>query len=262
MTLRDQPEFGELAESLKELVREGPLICIQNAGNWGDAMIGAGQKAFLEHHEIPVHHLRLRWPHIHLPILARYLSRQLRPTVLYGGNGGLGGHYPELVRIIRISLAGAGARVMLPATYGPHSLRILGRGGAFTFWARDRYESQRFVPNARFCHDMAFFLDLPPVETVAPMGNFFRTDRESLDRSLPPDNRDISAEGTEASPIDGFVKAIGQFEEVHTDRLHVAIVAALLGRTTRLYPNDYHKNAAIYRSSLEPFYPHVHFHGE
>jgi exopolysaccharide biosynthesis predicted pyruvyltransferase EpsI len=116
------------------------------------------------------------------------------------------------------------------------------------------------VPGARFCHDMAFFLDLPPITPVAAQGRFFRTDRESLGQGLPEGNRDISFEGTEVTPIQGFFDAIGQFETVHTDRLHVAIVAALLGRRTHLYANGYHKNAAIFRSSLAPFYPNVSYH--
>lgn len=260
MTLRAQPEYAALAESLRALAREAPLICLDNPGNWGDAVIAAGQRAFFAHYRIPVRHLRLRWPHLHLPAWSRLAARSMRPVIVYTGNGALCGQYPLLMREIRLALAGTGRCVIMPSTYSAASMRMLRPRAGYQFWARDRTESLHHAPGARFCHDMAFFLNLPTGEPTARRGLFFRTDVESTGRAPPPGNRDISAEGTETTPIAPLLRAVGRFEEVHTDRLHVAIIAALLGRKTRLHANNYHKNAAIFESSLAPFYPHVRFH--
>ena len=40
------------------------------------------------------------------------------------------------------------------------------------------------------------------------------------------------------------------FGEVETDRLHCAILAAMLGRRTVLRANSYYKNAAVFDHSL------------
>jgi len=40
------------------------------------------------------------------------------------------------------------------------------------------------------------------------------------------------------------------YEEVATDRLHVAILASLLGKKVIFYPNDYYKNRAVFENSL------------
>jgi exopolysaccharide biosynthesis predicted pyruvyltransferase EpsI len=45
-------------------------------------------------------------------------------------------------------------------------------------------------------------------------------------------------------------KYILGFGKIHTDRLHCAILAAVLGRETILYPNSYFKNAAVFEHSL------------
>ena len=47
-----------------------------------------------------------------------------------------------------------------------------------------------------------------------------------------------------------FLRAIDRFSRVRTDRLHVAIGAALLGKTVELYSNSYFKNRAVYELSL------------
>jgi len=48
------------------------------------------------------------------------------------------------------------------------------------------------------------------------------------------------------------------FGRVETDRLHCAILSALLGRSTTLRPNAYFKNAAVFEHSLSRF-PNVEF---
>lgn len=55
-----------------------------------------------------------------------------------------------------------------------------------------------------------------------------------------------------------FVKLVEGSRCVFTDRLHVAIFSAILGKDTFLYPNCYHKNKGVYEFSLRK-YPNVEF---
>jgi exopolysaccharide biosynthesis predicted pyruvyltransferase EpsI len=55
-----------------------------------------------------------------------------------------------------------------------------------------------------------------------------------------------------------LLRAIDRFETIRTDRLHVAIAGAVLGKAVVLYPGSYFKNRAVYDFSLRP-YPNVKF---
>jgi len=55
-----------------------------------------------------------------------------------------------------------------------------------------------------------------------------------------------------------FVNLIEGSRMVFTDRLHVAILAVILGKDTILYPNSYYKNKGVYEFSLSK-YPNLKF---
>ena len=55
-----------------------------------------------------------------------------------------------------------------------------------------------------------------------------------------------------------FVRLIETSKRVYTDRLHVAILATILGKETVLYSNSYYKNRGVYEYSLSN-YPNVKF---
>lgn len=98
-----------------------------------------------------------------------------------------------------------------------------------------------------------------------PVLRCFRTDGESRGGRLPEGNADISrlfAFGTTPRPVcewvaQLFVRAMEPFEEIHTDRLHVGITAALLGKRVRLSPNNYFKVRAIWEFSMRGRFPNV-----
>jgi len=50
-----------------------------------------------------------------------------------------------------------------------------------------------------------------------------------------------------------FTNLVARARRVYTDRLHVAILAGILGKTVFLYPNSYHKNKGVYEFSLRDF---------
>jgi hypothetical protein len=105
---------------------------------------------------------------------------------------------------------------------------------------------------------MAFFASPRAVTPQRRLGYHMRTDNERSG-SLPhvAGNRDISAAGTELDPPDLLFEEVGQSEIIVTDRLHVCIAAALLGRRVYLFRGNYFKIEAIFRSSIEPHFPRV-----
>ena len=117
------------------------------------------------------------------------------------------------------------------------------------------------MPEASFCHDMAFYLSPTTHPDGHGVGSFFRMDNErSGNFPIPPENRDISHEGNERCEVAPFFSAIARYEVIHTDRLHVAIAACLLGRELHFYSGLYFKNEATYLSSMKGRYPDAHFH--
>jgi len=93
----------------------------------------------------------------------------------------------------------------------------------------------------------------------------YRTDVEKTAIALPADNLDIANEfshGTKNPHVCHtgsfhMLRYIDTFEEVHTNRLHVTIGAALLGKRVKMWPNSYGKNRAIYEFSLRERFPNI-----
>ena len=92
-----------------------------------------------------------------------------------------------------------------------------------------------------------------------PVIRFMRTDREALCRDTKGDLDISRAFGSVANIRSSavttwcFLKAISVAPRIVTDRLHVAIGAALLGRPCELHDNSYNKNRLVYDFSLRGF---------
>ena len=124
-------------------------------------------------------------------------------------------------------------------------------------------------------HDTIFYLSEKDFHTRQGAYDLicFRTDDESifsqktsdlkrLPRSEIIDSRQskdgIVVEDVSLISFGDFVNLIEGSRRVFTDRLHVAIISAILGKDTTLYPNSYYKNKGIYEYSLSS-YPNVKF---
>lgn len=252
--------FSFLAEQLGAIAGGRPFVFLLNPGNWGDSLIRAGAEAFLHHYGFRYERASLR-DFRHRKVSVESLCAKLGhadPVLLFNGNGMMkpgNGRLEELARLTRRF----STSIFLPATYsvGP---------GAYDFpatchyFVRDEMQSRAFLPDAPFCHDMAFFLSPPDPGPGKGVGYMFRRDAEApREQLIPRGNVDISRKGKTDTPIDGFLAHVARFQTVHTNRLHVGIAAALLGRRTFLYANDYGKNRAIYDGSLRPYFPNVSF---
>lgn len=250
-------EFLRLAEVIRGQARGEPVSLLINPGNWGDALIRFGTERFLETFDIA-------YRRIYLDTSARsrlglYASGVRGGVLLCTGSGSWCGHYNYLSHTLETIIRRWRYRsaIVLPSTYErPYELPKV------TFFRRDNAESAAAMPRAEFCHDLAFFIGA--LETPAPSldrAHCFRGDVESSgEHAIPPDNVDLSAQGSESDGVHAFFEYLSRYREVHTDRLHVAIGASLLGREVHLYPGRYFKNKAIFTSSLAPFYPNVRWH--
>lgn len=99
--------------------------------------------------------------------------------------------------------------------------------------------------------------------------NCFRTDQEKSDIDIPSDNVDLSS--IFSYGVDSKEKAfyvcyrllnfINSYEEIRTNRLHVAIAGALLGKEVKLYSNSYYKCEAVYEFSIKGQFPNVTWMG-
>jgi exopolysaccharide biosynthesis predicted pyruvyltransferase EpsI len=145
--------------------------------------------------------------------------------------------------------------IILPSTFDlaePVVRDALQRTKALVF-ARERasYEQIRDVCHADIGHDCAFFFDFGPYRRRGS-GRLiaWRTDGESKRTDLPPENHDISVA---CFGLDHWLWTIARHATVATDRAHVMIAAALLGKHIEYHGTNYHKVAAIAEYSLSDF---------
>ncbi|GLU26086.1 polysaccharide pyruvyl transferase family protein [Brucella sp. NBRC 12950] len=122
------------------------------------------------------------------------------------------------------------------------------------------------------CQDAALYLNSKHFKQAKAVGSgrlsAMRTDGESLGGERDQNNIDVSlAWNGDVWTTPAFVKAavlsmaefVSQYKEVKTDRLHVAIMSALLGREVAMHPNNYFKNQAVFDHSIKERFNNVVF---
>ena len=95
--------------------------------------------------------------------------------------------------------------------------------------------------------------------------NCFRTDVEETGVDLPPDNLDLSdifAYGTRNEELISYasyrlLNFMNKYDEIRTNRLHLCLAGALLGKKVKFYPNSYWKCEAIYNFSIKGRFDNV-----
>jgi hypothetical protein len=106
----------------------------------------------------------------------------------------------------------------------------------------------------------------------APAGrvlNAFRTDSEATAMDLPAGNFDLSAlydgwvvpEGFARFAARDFLAIAERYDEIRTNRLHVGIAGALLGKRVVLHDNSYGKNRTVWEHSLAGRFPDIEWRG-
>jgi exopolysaccharide biosynthesis predicted pyruvyltransferase EpsI len=146
-----------------------------------------------------------------------------------------------------------------------------------------------YPSNCLLSHDMAFYTkNINKYKNISCVGecNAFRCDDELNDDNghveVPEDNKDISidfqrpmfmknwnlsddiniqVEKNLSIATDNIFSYLSKFQIVNTNRLHVGIAAALLGKEVNLYRGSYHKIVGVYDFSMRDKFNNVTYHG-
>ena len=75
-----------------------------------------------------------------------------------------------------------------------------------------------------------------------------------------PDDRNTQVKKNLSIATDNIFSYLSKFQIVNTNRLHIGIAAALLGKTVNLYRGSYHKIIGIYEFSIAGKFNNVVFY--
>jgi exopolysaccharide biosynthesis predicted pyruvyltransferase EpsI len=246
-----QKKYQLLEKTIKNICSTGPVYYLANPGNWGDALIRHGTRVFFKQKGIKYKELMLSKDK---ELIGSDINSD--GILIFGGGGAWCKLWNFGYEIIKKHKNVFKKIIVLPSTYEQHySIPNV------TFFCRDSHQSKKNMPDAIFCHDMAFYIGKITADKGSGTGNFFRIEAESSGKiEIPADNFDLSLQGKHFSDIGPFFNHLVRFSVIRTDRLHVAIAACLLGKEVHLFPGSYFKNKAVYLSSMKEYFPNVHFH--
>ncbi len=242
---------------------------IPNHGNAGDALIAAATYQLFEKH--------------HINYITKFSDAEIETIeggiVFYGGGGNLVPHYHRGEECITKALPRCDQLVILPHTIQGHYRFLHHLPSKVTIFCRD-LNSYHYVKSiysepeqVYLCDDLAFHFDYQPYQNQGKgIANMFRLDVEKTSITIPADNIDLSS-AIKIPPMDSietrykfladaFVKYIAQYEVVNTNRLHIAIAAAHLGKKVTLHANSYWKNEAVFQLSMKNNFANVTFVAE
>ena len=231
----------QIAETFGE---ESDLVFVRGYGNFGDELIWAGVRNLLRDYS-------------YREIGAEDLAEASGHTALICGGGAFCRSFHDIMpKVLAITEARFEKVIVLPSTFDTSVTAVreaLQRTKAIVF-AREceSYRRIQALCEARLAHDTAFFFDYGPYrDTGSGILHAFRTDSESLgERPLPLDNDDISVT---AGTLESWLRIISRHALVRTDRAHVMIAAALLGKEVEFVPGRYFKVPAIADYALRDF---------
>lgn len=201
-------------------------------------------------------------------------------TVLFGGGGNLISNTYDTMRRTICDNIEKNECILLPHTVvGASDLLDWTAGGKLSVLFRDpiSYENalvEGLSPEVcKLAHDMTFYLPSSLFAVHRKRGSgiayCLRDDEErhdelqyaeSIDLSLSWNGHWWTNEALCRASTYSLASSIAPFSTVVTDRLHIGILAAMLGKRVMLGANNYYKNEAVFNYSLRPRYPRVSFH--
>ena len=229
--------IGHSRDSLLEEIGPAPeLTLVRGLGNRGDDLILAGTR-------------RLLAGHVYREIGIDELEAAEGDTALLLGSGAWCRPYHErMPTALGVVESRFDRVIVLPSSFDVAEDRVraaLDRSRA-TFFAREAESYRRIAGlcHARVAHDCAFFFDFGEYQQPGSGTlDAFRTDAEAASEgALPAGNDDISVT---APSLHDWLMAIAGHARVRTDRAHVMIAAALMGKEVEYAPGSYFKNDAV-----------------
>ncbi|OFL19369.1 glycosyltransferase family 2 protein [Corynebacterium sp. HMSC062A03] len=250
--LSSTPEFAKLAETIIHYSEVGQLVFSPAKGNWGDGLINIGTRQFLDSLELPFHERNKS--SIETDLQSGYFEEKV---VLMGGGGAWSRNFSNARKFTDQIARQAKHVIVLPTTFDLPPVEP----NNVTYFARDKFTSLDTNPQAVFCHDMALFINLELHEPTNRVWRLFamRNDREGTNLAKHvPQNFDLSKLGDgDYAFADPLFNILNNFNIICTDRLHLAIASAMLGRKVKLLPGNYAKSQDVFLSSLKENYPQV-----
>ncbi|HWW61279.1 MAG TPA: glycosyltransferase [Thermoanaerobaculia bacterium] len=245
--LEDPPAHRARLESSRRAILDaiGPatdITLVRTIGNLGDHLIWAGTRRLLAD-----------VPHRELAIDEAVRSRG-ETAVLMGGGAWCAPFHEIMPAALRVLESRYERVIVLPSSFDVSVnavRRALERTRAIVF-ARELESHHQIAPlcRAELALDGAFFFDFAPFRAAS--SGVLRAFREDAEGVLPvaADNHDISAK---LGSLDDWLRTIARHAVVHTDRAHVMIAAALLGKRVEFHASSYHKLPAIASYALADF---------
>jgi exopolysaccharide biosynthesis predicted pyruvyltransferase EpsI len=226
------------------LLGDAPDVAfIRHRGNIGDDLIHAGTRRLLA--DIPYREVGTWDMH----------NVHGHTAVITGSGGWCVPFHHQLPQALPVIEECFRRVIILPSTFDlaePIVRSALQRTKALVF-AREQesYAQIREICNADIGHDCAFFFDFQPYRRRGS-GHLlaYRTDAESAHATTPAGNNDVSVA---CFGLDHWLWTIARHETVETDRAHVMIAAAMLGKRVEYRSTKYHKVPAIAAYSLSGF---------
>jgi GT2 family glycosyltransferase len=239
-----QPRWQEAIETsraklLRAIDPARRVTFIRVFGNIGDELIHAGTRQLLA--GIP-------YDEISIAQIDDYRG----DLALLVGSGGWSRAYCSMPVYLALLEQRFSDVIVLPSSFDvsvPAVSEALARTKAHVFAREEEsYRQIRELCRADLAHDCAFFFDFRPYQR-AGRGELIalRTDDESSGASIPPENDDISFT---CSSLDHWLSTIARHERIYTDRAHVMIAGALLGKSVDYRASTYHKLPAIAEFAL------------
>lgn len=238
-----QSSPDELKEMLSRYSGCFVHVCLPG-GNMGDQLIYVGLRELLSEYDIKFNEF----------LRGQEISGD---TLFFAGCGGYCRFWHDGIPGVQMYLGAFNRIFILPSTfdkdYKPTRdfLRKLPEDCEVYCRERTSYEFAADIlgDRAHLSKDTAFYIRW---ENFIRQGHgvlhAFRDDKESARRvNIPKDNIDISVE---VKDCDDMLRKISLYNEVHTDRAHVAISASMLQKKTVVYDCGYSKLKAIYDYSL------------
>jgi exopolysaccharide biosynthesis predicted pyruvyltransferase EpsI len=218
------------------------LTFIRLYGNKGDELIYAGTRQLLARR-------------FYKEVSVRELDGVSGHTAVVAGCGGWCGPYHDMVKHLPVVETKFERVIIMPSSFDvsvPSVRSALAATRALVF-AREResFDAVSRLCDAKIAHDCAFFFDYRPyLRHGEGCLVSYRNDAESVLSVIPENNHDISRS---CSTLDEWLWTIARHAVVKTDRAHVMIAGALLGKVVDYWTSSYHKVPSIADYALKSF---------
>jgi exopolysaccharide biosynthesis predicted pyruvyltransferase EpsI len=241
-TTHEQAVEGSRDALLRAIGEPEDLTFIRLYGNIGDELIYAGTRQLLARR-------------FYKEVGVRNLAGVSGHTALVAGCGGWCQPYHDMVEHLPSIEAKFERVIIMPSSFdvSMSSVRTTLAATKALVFARERksFDGISGLCEAKMAYDCAFYFDYRPyLRDGDGCLVSFRTDKESARSAIPEGNNDISRS---CSSLDDWLWTIARHAVVKTDRAHVMIAAALLGKVVDYCPSSYHKVPAIADYALKLF---------